>query len=81
MDENYGKCSYCDEKFDENKWCRECDLHRIIERWTSDVSIDKFIKDTMYEARNGSSGYHLIECKILNIYLKLVPEHLLRFFL
>ncbi len=54
MDENYGKCSYCDEKFDENKWCRKCDPHRIIEGWTSgDISIDKFIKDTMYEARNG----------------------------
>ncbi len=54
MDENYKKCSYCDEEFNEYKWCKECDPYRIIEGWTSgEVSIDRFIKDTMYEARNG----------------------------
>ena len=46
-------CSYCNKPFSEELWCKECDPFRIIEGWTSENSdIDKFIKDTMYNARN-----------------------------
>ena len=47
-------CSRCNEPFTEELWCKDCDPFRIIEGWTSGNSnIDKFIKDTMYDARYG----------------------------
>jgi hypothetical protein len=43
-------CSYCNEPFTEELWCKECDPCRIIEGWTSgNPNIDKLIKDTMYK--------------------------------
>ncbi|CAG8603605.1 732_t:CDS:1 [Funneliformis mosseae] len=46
-------CSYCNKSFVEKYWCKKCDPWCIIEGWTSGNSdIDKFIKDTMYEARH-----------------------------
>jgi hypothetical protein len=45
-------CSYCNEPFTEELWCKECDPFRMIEGWTSgNNDIDKFIKDTIYNAR------------------------------
>src|SRR3954462_13143246 len=38
---------------DEKSWCKECVPSCIIEGWTSGNSeIDKFIKDTIYNAKN-----------------------------
>ena len=55
---SYKNCSYCDKPFTENLWCKECDPCGIIEGWTSgNPDIDKFIKDTMYNAR-----YHNYKC-------------------
>ncbi|POG58513.1 uncharacterized protein OCT59_004699 [Rhizophagus irregularis] len=49
---NIKNCSYCNELFTEELWCKECDPFRIMEGWTSGNSdIDKFIKDTMYKPR------------------------------
>ena len=46
-------CSRCNKQFTEELWCKDCDPFRIIEGWTSENSnIDKFIKDTMYDARH-----------------------------
>ena len=46
-------CSYCYKQFTEKLWCKGCDPFRIIEGWTSgNPDIDKFIKDTMYNARH-----------------------------
>src|SRR5438046_6810554 len=46
-------CSYCDEPFTEELWCKECDPRCMIEGWTSgNHDIDKFIKDTIYDARD-----------------------------
>src|SRR3989337_344064 len=45
-------CSYCNKPFSEELWCKDCDPFRIIEGWTSgNPNVDKFIKDTMYNAR------------------------------
>ncbi|CAB5190431.1 unnamed protein product [Rhizophagus irregularis] len=45
-------CSYCDKPFNEKLWCKECDPRHKIEGWTSgNNDIDKFIKDTIYDAR------------------------------
>ena len=45
-------CSYCHKPFSEKLWCKKCDPRGIIEGWTSkNPSIDKFIKDTIYNAR------------------------------
>ncbi|GES76051.1 kinase-like domain-containing protein [Rhizophagus clarus] len=53
---NHGNCSYCNEPFTEELWCKECDPFRMIEVWTSGNNvIDKFIKDTIYDVRN--TGY------------------------
>ena len=53
-------CSYCNKPFTEELWCKECDPFRVIEGWTSgNNDIDKFIKDTIYDARNGS---RFLEC-------------------
>jgi serine/threonine protein kinase len=44
--------SFC-KAFTEELWCKECDPFRMIEGWTSgNNDIDKFIKDTIYDARN-----------------------------
>ena len=49
---NHKDCSYCNKPFTEELWCKECDPRCIIEGWTSgNHDIDKFIKDTIYEAR------------------------------
>jgi hypothetical protein len=46
-------CSYCNKPFTKELWCKECDPFRMIEGWTSgNNDIDKFIKDTIYDARN-----------------------------
>src|SRR2546430_2411509 len=48
---NHRNCSYCNKPFSENLWCKECDPFRMIEGWTSgNPDIDKFIKDTIYNA-------------------------------
>ncbi|RGB38151.1 kinase-like domain-containing protein [Rhizophagus diaphanus] len=61
ISDNHKNCSYCNKPFTEELWCKECDPYRIIEGWTSGNSvIDKFIKDTMYNARN--NGYEFLEC-------------------
>ncbi|EXX71395.1 Mkk2p [Rhizophagus irregularis DAOM 197198w] len=46
-------CSYCKKPFVRKLWCKKCDPFRLIERVASGNSnIDKFIKDTIYCARN-----------------------------
>ncbi|PKB93505.1 hypothetical protein RhiirA5_441099, partial [Rhizophagus irregularis] len=48
-------CSYCNQPFIEEVWCKKCDPYKIIEGWTSENSdIDKFIKDTMYTRKYGT---------------------------
>ena len=50
---NRKNCSYCNKPFTEKLWCEECDPRCMIEGWTSgNHDIDKFIKDTIYSARN-----------------------------
>ncbi|POG68993.1 kinase-like domain-containing protein [Rhizophagus irregularis DAOM 181602=DAOM 197198] len=52
---NNKKCSYCNKPITKKSWCKECDPFRMIEGWTSgNFGIDKFIKDTIYDARNYS---------------------------
>ncbi|RGB35136.1 kinase-like domain-containing protein [Rhizophagus diaphanus] len=51
-DNDCKNCSYCNKPFIEKLWCKECDPRCIIEGWTSgNADIDKFIKDTIYDAR------------------------------
>src|ERR1043165_5228572 len=53
---NNKNCSYCNEPFIEELWCEKCDPFRVIEGWSSgNPDIDKFIKDTMYDARHHKS--------------------------
>ena len=48
-------CSYCNKPFSEKLWYKECDFHCKMEGWTSGYpDVDKFIKDTIYNARNNS---------------------------
>ena len=56
---NHRNCSYCNKPFSEDLWCKECDPFRMIEGWTSgNPDIDKFIKDTIYNAgQEGSSAF------------------------
>ena len=50
---SHKNCSYCNEPFTEELWCKECDPLKIIEGWTSEnPDIDKFIKDTMYSRKS-----------------------------
>src|SRR3954470_2853064 len=57
---NLKNCSYCDKPFTEELWCKECDPFRMIEGWTSgNHDIDKFIKDTIYDAREYVCGYNI----------------------
>ncbi len=57
---NHENCSYCNEPFTEELWCKECDPSRMIERCISgNGDIDKFIKDTIYDARE--RGYRFLE--------------------
>ncbi|GBB89529.1 hypothetical protein RclHR1_16230002 [Rhizophagus clarus] len=52
---NHGNCSYCNKPFTEELWCKLCDPFRMIEGWTSgNNDIDKFIKGTIYDARNSN---------------------------
>ena len=60
-------CLHCNKPFTEELWCKECDPYRIVERWTGNPDIDKFIKDTMYKPNYGDdflNGYHLIDLQI-----------------
>src|SRR6266498_303173 len=51
-------CSYCYKQFTEELWCKDCDTFRIIEGWTSgNPEVDKFIKDTMYNARQDKYSF------------------------
>ena len=53
VDTNNKNCSYCNKPFTKELWCKECDPRHIMEGWTSEHSvIDKFIKDTIYNARH-----------------------------
>jgi hypothetical protein len=55
---NHENCSYCDKPFTEELWCKECDPFRKIEGWSSgNPDIDKFIKDTIYDARSCRGRY------------------------
>jgi hypothetical protein len=50
--DDHENCSYCNKPFIERLWCKECDPRCMIEGWTSgNHDVDKFIKDTIYEAR------------------------------
>ncbi|CAB5361016.1 unnamed protein product [Rhizophagus irregularis] len=50
---DHKNCSYCNKPFTKKLWCKKCDPFRMIEGWTSgNNEIDKFIKDTIYGARN-----------------------------
>ncbi|GET62564.1 kinase-like domain-containing protein [Rhizophagus irregularis DAOM 181602=DAOM 197198] len=52
---NHKNCSYCNQPFIEEVWCKTCDPYKIIEGWTSEnPDIDKFIKDTMYARKYGT---------------------------
>ncbi|POG65766.1 uncharacterized protein OCT59_017761 [Rhizophagus irregularis] len=58
---NHKNCSYCNKPFTKKLWCKECDPHRMIEGWTSgNNDVDKFIKDTIYDARN-DTWYKFLE--------------------
>ena len=62
---NHRNCSYCNKPFSEDLWCKECDPFRMIEGWTSgNPDIDKFIKDTIYNAKQYYSGFLEWPCKI-----------------
>ena len=55
VDINHENCSYCNKPFTKKLWCKECDPRCMIEGWTSgNNDIDKFIKDTIYDARYGA---------------------------
>src|SRR6266498_3751273 len=55
---NHENCSYCNKPFTEEPWCKKCDPFRIIEGWTSgNNDIDKFIKDTIYDAKETVKSY------------------------
>ncbi|EXX62506.1 uncharacterized protein OCT59_017739 [Rhizophagus irregularis] len=50
---SHKNCSYCNKPFTEELWCKKCDPFRMIEGWTSgNNDLDKFIKDTIYDAKN-----------------------------
>ncbi|CAB4403456.1 unnamed protein product [Rhizophagus irregularis] len=54
---DHKNCSYCNKSFTEELWCKECDPFMMIEGWSSgNNEIDKFIKDTNYDARNESTN-------------------------
>ncbi|CAB4430521.1 unnamed protein product [Rhizophagus irregularis] len=53
MNIDHKNCSYCNKSFTEELLCKECDPFMMIEGWSSgNNEIDKFIKDTIYGARN-----------------------------
>jgi hypothetical protein len=59
---NHKNCSYCDKPFIKELWCKKCDPFRMIEGWTSgNNDLDKFIKDTIYDARNTKDKYTVIK--------------------
>src|ERR1051325_10128039 len=56
MTDLLGSCSCCNKLFTEELWCNECDPYGMTEGWTSgNLNIDKFIKDTVYNAREDRS--------------------------
>ncbi|PKC05592.1 kinase-like protein [Rhizophagus irregularis] len=57
---DHKSCSYCGKSFIEEFWCEECDPYNIMEGWNSgDPNVDKFIKDTMYNASQKSQNKFL----------------------
>ncbi|GES76087.1 kinase-like domain-containing protein [Rhizophagus clarus] len=60
FNKDFGNCSYCNKPFTDELWCKKCDPFRMIEGWTSgNNDIDKFIKDTIYGARNAVYSYEI----------------------
>src|SRR5437764_12988332 len=60
INSSHKNCSYCNKPFTEELWCKECDPRFIIEGWTSgNNDIDKFIKDTIYDARESMKSKFL----------------------
>ncbi|UZO25572.1 uncharacterized protein OCT59_017837 [Rhizophagus irregularis] len=58
---SHKNCSYCNKPFTEELWCKKCDPFKMIEGWTSgNNDIDKFIKDTIYSARNAKYKHKLM---------------------
>ena len=63
-------CSYCNKPFTEELWCKRCDPFGVIEGWSSgNPDIDKFIKDTMYDASHYKSRSGLYKV----LFLEWVP--------
>ncbi|RGB34892.1 hypothetical protein C1646_759997 [Rhizophagus diaphanus] len=59
MNIDHKDCSYCNIPSTEELWCKECDPFMNIEGWSSgNNEIDKFIKDTIYGARNERTGVY-----------------------
>src|SRR6266542_6125103 len=57
---NHKNYSYCNKPFTKKLWCKDCDLFRVIEGWTSrNLDINKFIKDIMYKTRHKESSKFL----------------------
>ena len=55
-------CSFCNKSIAEELWCNECDKHKMIGGWTSgNLCIDKFIKDSMYNATNVKESKKFLE--------------------
>jgi serine/threonine protein kinase len=60
FENDHKSCSYCGKSFIEEFWCEECDPYNIMEGWNSgDSNIDKFIKDTIYDASQKSHNKFL----------------------
>ncbi|CAB5389667.1 unnamed protein product [Rhizophagus irregularis] len=55
---DHKNCSYCNKPFTKKLWCKKCDPFMIIEGWSSgNNEIDKFIKDTIYDARKVNCNF------------------------
>src|SRR5207248_1139984 len=55
---NHKNCSYCNKPFSEELWCKICDPRCMIEGWSSgNPDIDKFIKDTIFNAKQYNSRF------------------------
>ncbi|EXX61550.1 kinase-like domain-containing protein [Rhizophagus irregularis DAOM 181602=DAOM 197198] len=70
-------CSYCNKPINEELWCNECDPHYMIEGWTSENSkVDKFIKDSIYNARSIDGNPIFLEWVLYNRFvdIKLISE-------
>ena len=80
-----GSCSYCNKQFTkELSWCEECDPYCMIKGQTIEYSnIDKFIKDTIYNARQDIGSPRFLEWIPFNrfVNIKQIGEDLLKYFL